>query len=171
MRIGTSAVVLTLAVATTSVIIFVAGHSNAATHTSAPPPAATNTPVALATATRTVTRAVVTHTASPVTAAHKAGSTAAHTYVGSSVEFQWGTAQVTIVVKGSVVTDLSAVTPHERAQSAYINDIAVPMLRTEVLKGKTAAQIKNIYGISGASMTSYAFYQSLLAALHTAKLM
>jgi uncharacterized protein with FMN-binding domain len=44
------------------------------------------------------------------------------------------------------------------------------MLRQEVLQARTAANIKNIYGISGATMTSEAFYQSLLAALATAHL-
>jgi uncharacterized protein with FMN-binding domain len=83
---------------------------------------------------------------------------------------QWGPVQVTIIVKGSTVSDLSATAPTERARSAYINNIAVPMLRQEVLKAKTVANIKQIYGISGATMTSEAFYQSLLAALHTAHL-
>jgi len=36
------------------------------------------------------------------------------------------------------------------------------MLRQEVLQAKTAAQIKGIYAVSGATMTSEAFYQSLL---------
>ena len=44
------------------------------------------------------------------------------------------------------------------------------MLRSEVLQAKTIDDIKNIYGISGATLTSEAFYQSLLAALHTAHL-
>jgi uncharacterized protein with FMN-binding domain len=77
---------------------------------------------------------------------------------------------VTIVVKGSVVSALSATAPTERARSAFINSQAIPILRQEVLQAKTAANIKNIYGISGATMTSQAFYQSLLAALHTAHL-
>ncbi|MGH2387052.1 MAG: FMN-binding protein [Chloroflexota bacterium] len=95
---------------------------------------------------------------------------AGHTYHGPSVNMQWGAVQVTIVVKGKLVTDLRATAPTERARSAFINQQAVPMLRGEVLKAKTVANIKRIYGISGATMTSEAFYQSLLAALHTAHL-
>ena len=95
---------------------------------------------------------------------------ATHTYLGPSVNMQWGTVQVTIVVTGKLVTDLKATAPTERPRSAYINGIAVPMLRKEVLQAKTVAKIKTIYGISGATMTSEAFYQSLLAALHTAHL-
>jgi uncharacterized protein with FMN-binding domain len=83
---------------------------------------------------------------------------------------RWGLVQVTIVVKGKVVTGLSATAPTERPRSAFINNQAIPMLRQEVLQAKTATNIKKIYGISGATMTSEAFYQSLLAALHAAKL-
>jgi uncharacterized protein with FMN-binding domain len=93
-----------------------------------------------------------------------------HTYHGPNVNMQWGVVQVTIVVKGKLVTDLKATAPTERARSAFINQQAVPMLRSEVLKAKTVANIKKIYGVSGATMTSEAFYQSLLAALHTAHL-
>jgi uncharacterized protein with FMN-binding domain len=104
----------------------------------------------------------------------QAGATKAATttrkYVGPSENMQWGPVQVTIVVKGKVVTDLSATAPTERPRSAFINQQAIPMLRQEVLQAKTAAKIKNIYGISGATMTSEAFYQSLMAALHQAKL-
>ncbi|HXT34093.1 MAG TPA: FMN-binding protein [Chloroflexota bacterium] len=92
------------------------------------------------------------------------------TYVGPSVDMQWGPVQVTIVVTGKTVTNLRATAPTERARSAYINGIAVPMLRKEVLQAKTVAKIKNIYGISGATMTSEAFYQSLLASLKSAHL-
>ena len=83
---------------------------------------------------------------------------------------QWGPVQVTIVVKGTTVTGLSATAPTERSRSAFINGQALPMLRQEVLQAKTAANIKNIDGISGATMTSEAFYQSLLAALKEAHL-
>jgi len=110
------------------------------------------------------------HSAAAAKPAAKKNVVSTRTYLGSSVDMQWGTVQVTIVVKGKLVTDLKATAPTERARSAYINGIAVPMLRKEVLQAKTVAKIKNIYGISGATMTSEAFYQSLLAALHTAHL-
>ena len=85
-----------------------------------------------------------------VTATAKRATT--RTYVGPSVDMQWGTVQVTIVVTGKTVSDLRATAPTERPRSAYINNIAVPMLRKEVLTAKTVAKIKNIYGISGATM-------------------
>jgi uncharacterized protein with FMN-binding domain len=110
--------------------------------------------------------AATTHTK---TALKKATATT-HTYAGPSVNMQWGPVQVTILVKGTTVVGLSATAPTERARSAFINSQAIPMLRQEVLQAKTAVKIKNIYGISGATMTSEAFYQSLLAALQEAKL-
>ncbi len=112
----------------------------------------------------------VTATRTPVAKA-KAKPASAHKYVGPSANMQWGPVQVTIVVTGKTVTDLSATAPTERARSAFINNQAIPMLRQEVLQAKTAANIKNIYAISGATMTSEAFYQSLLAALKQAHLM
>jgi uncharacterized protein with FMN-binding domain len=82
----------------------------------------------------------------------------------------WGPVQVTIIVKGNAVTGLTATAPTERARSAEINGTAVPMLRQEVLQAKSVAAIKQIYGVSGATLTSDAFYQSLLAAIQTAHL-
>ena len=117
------------------------------------------------------TASAASHTTAKSTTVKKPAHVTTHTYVGPSVDMQWGPVQVTIVVTGKAVSNLRATAPTERARSAFINQQAVPMLRQEVLQAKTAANIKNIYGISGATMTSEAFYQSLLAALHQAKLM
>ncbi len=91
---------------------------------------------------------------------------ATRTFKGPSVDMQWGPVQVTIIVKGKHITDLKATAPTERPRSAYINNIAIPWLRSEVLKAQSA----NIDGISGATMTSEAFYLSLQAALKQAHL-
>ncbi|HVC80721.1 MAG TPA: FMN-binding protein [Chloroflexota bacterium] len=131
----------------------------------------TSISAALLTAAVTVIPAGSVLAASHSTVKHTAKRVATRTYVGPGVDMQWGTVQVTIVVTGKTVSDLKATAPTERARSAYINGIAVPMLRKEVLQAKTVAKIKNIYGISGATMTSEAFYQSLLATLKSAHLM
>jgi len=56
--------------------------------------------------------------------------------------------------------------PNHTDRSVYINGQALPWLRQETL----AAQFKgNVQLISGATDTSYAFQQSLQAALLTAK--
>lgn len=149
-----AALLTTVAVAIPAGIIITrhAPGGNGAAPTAAP---STATPVPQATPTTQGTIPTPKHTA----------RTEAQTYVGPSTDMQWGPVQVTIVVRGNAVTDLSATAPTERARSAYINNIAVPMLRQEVLQAKTVANIKNIYAVSGATLTSDAFYQSLLAAL------
>ncbi|HWE62053.1 MAG TPA: FMN-binding protein [Chloroflexota bacterium] len=91
---------------------------------------------------------------------------ATRTVQGPSVDMRWGPVQVTLIVKGKRITDVQASAPTERARSAFINDQAIPMLRQEVLQ----AQSSNINSISGATMTSDAFYTSLQAALQQAHL-
>jgi uncharacterized protein with FMN-binding domain len=91
-------------------------------------------------------------------------TTTTRTIKGPSKDMRWGPVQVTIIVKGKRIIDVRTIAPTERSRSAYINGIAVPMLRSEVLKAQSA----KIYGISGATMTSDAFYQSLVAALKAA---
>jgi len=88
------------------------------------------------------------------------------TVTGPSVDMQWGPVQVTIVVTGKRITDVQASAPTERNRSAFINSQAIPMLRQEVLQAQSAT----IDLISGATMTSEAYDQSLQAALQTAHL-
>jgi uncharacterized protein with FMN-binding domain len=93
-------------------------------------------------------------------------STKTYKYTGPSEDMQWGPVQVTIYVKGKKITDLQATAPMERARSAFINQQAIPMLRQEVLQ----VQSDKIDAISGATMTSVAFYYSLVQALKDARL-
>ena len=83
--------------------------------------------------------------------------------IGPVESMEWGDVQVSILVKNKKIIDVQATAPTERQRSAYINSIALPMLRQEVLKAQSA----NIYNISGASMTSQAYAQSLQSALLT----
>lgn len=91
---------------------------------------------------------------------------AAGTLQGPSVDMRWGPVQVTIVVKDKQLVDVEATAPTERQRSADINGQAIPWLRSEALQAKSA----NINLISGATMTSDAFAQSLQAALAQANL-
>ena len=99
------------------------------------------------------------------TAATKHVSTAkpapTRTIAGPVENMQWGAVQVTLIVKGKRITDVRATAPMERARSAFINGQVLPILRSEVLKAQSA----NIDGISGATMTSYAYWNSLKGAL------
>jgi uncharacterized protein with FMN-binding domain len=92
---------------------------------------------------------------------------ATHVFAGPSVDMRWGPVQVQLVVKGKTIIDVRSSYPTERARSAYINEQAIPMLRSQVLKQQG---IKNVYAIGGATMTSEAYGQSLQAALNQAHL-
>jgi uncharacterized protein with FMN-binding domain len=79
---------------------------------------------------------------------------------------RWGSVQVAVVLRGTTITDISALElPMERARSAYISQTVAPMLRSEVLQAQSA----NINVISGATFTTEAYAQSLQAALDSAR--
>jgi len=84
------------------------------------------------------------------------------TFTGQAIDTPYGTVQIALVVKDGTITDVQELQlPSDRRLSQQISAQAGPMLRTEVLQ----AQSDNINGISGASFTSYGFYQSLQSAL------
>ena len=91
---------------------------------------------------------------------------------------QWGSLQVTIVVrktttitgtKKKVTRKLTAVSvptyPNHTDRSVYINQTALPILKTEALRAQSA----NINMVSGATDSSDAFAQSLQSAILKAK--
>jgi uncharacterized protein with FMN-binding domain len=91
---------------------------------------------------------------------------------------QWGSLQVTIVVrktttltgtKKRVTRKLTAVSvptyPNHTDRSVYINQTALPILKTEALRAQSA----NINMVSGATDSSDAFAQSLQSAILKAK--
>jgi predicted ferric reductase len=85
--------------------------------------------------------------------------------VGPTVSFAWGDLQVAIKVAGTRVVDAWAVTA-PGGHSQLFTQQAIPTLRSETL----AAQSADIAAVSGASMTSTAWKQSLAAALTQAGL-
>jgi uncharacterized protein with FMN-binding domain len=91
-----------------------------------------------------------------------AGSGANGTFTGQAIDTPYGTVQIALVVQNGKITDVQELQlPSDRRLSQQISAQAGPMLRTEVLR----AQSDNINGVSGASYTSYGFYQSLQSAL------
>src|SRR5579872_3418199 len=86
------------------------------------------------------------------------------TFRGPSVGMQWGNVQVTIIVKTGKIVKVKATAPHHTSRSSLINSVALPILRSEVLKAQSA----NINVVSGATLTSNAYIQSLGAALKKA---
>ena len=94
-----------------------------------------------------------------------AKSTANGTFTGPSVFVSYGNVQVEITVRDGKIVDAQALqSPNGRSQR--FSDYAVPQLRQETL----AAQSSSINNISGASYTSYGWYQSLQGALAKAGL-
>jgi uncharacterized protein with FMN-binding domain len=113
---------------------------------------------------RPITIAVLAGSAlAPITAATAPIAIAASTstYRGPSETMRWGNVSVTITVANHKVVSLNTTYPTERPRSAFINSIAGPQLRREVL----AAQSASINTVSGATLTSRAFISSLTAAL------
>ncbi len=115
---------------------------------------------------------VAVPTANAVAAAPK--KTVIQKFVGASAQAdRWGDVQVTIVVRKTTttvkgkrkvtrrMTDLSATYPDHTHRSVYINEQAIPLLRSSALQAQSA----NIQMVSGATATTYAFAQSLQSAI------
>jgi len=72
---------------------------------------------------------------------------------------------VRVVITNGKITDVQALQlPSDRERSAYISQVAGPMLRSEVLQSQSA----NIDIISGATYTSQSYAQSVESALQQA---
>ncbi len=96
-----------------------------------------------------------------------APGTAQRTVDGDTVSTQYGDVQVRIVVSGSRIVDVQALTlPSDRSRSVRISDYAGPELRQEALQAQSA----NIDTVSGATYTSDGYAQSLQSALDRAGL-
>jgi len=92
----------------------------------------------------------------------KAGKTG--TFTGPPAQGMFGPVQARLIVRSGRITDVQISAPQDNPTSAYINQQAVPLLRSETLQAQSA----NINAISGATITSDAYYQSLVTALKEA---
>lgn len=94
-------------------------------------------------------------------------STAAKTYAGDTAQTQWGPVQVQITVKNGKITASDVLqVPSGNPRDDEINSYAVPVLNSEVV----ATQNANIDMVSGATVTSDGYIQSLQSALDQAGL-
>jgi uncharacterized protein with FMN-binding domain len=101
--------------------------------------------------------------------APSSGSTgaAATTVAGSVAQTRWGPVQVQITVQGGKVVAASALqVPSGNHRDQQINAYAVPILNSEAV----AASSAQIDSVSGATVTSYGYRESLQAALDAAHL-
>ena len=96
-----------------------------------------------------------------------AAASAAGTYTGDSVMTRWGAVQVEITVADGKITAVQAVEyPQGNARDRQINAYALPVLAQEA----TQAQSAQIDAVSGATVTSDGYIQSLQSALDQAHL-
>ena len=96
-----------------------------------------------------------------------AGSASAITVTGSSADTRWGPVQVQLTVEDGTVTDVAVVDyPTENGKDRQINARAIPILVQETLDAQSA----DIDMVSGATVTSEGYLESLQAALDEAGL-
>jgi uncharacterized protein with FMN-binding domain len=89
------------------------------------------------------------------------------TYDGTVVQTRWGPVQVRITVAGGTIVDVAVpVYPDGNRRDLEINDRALPILRAATL----TAQGADIDAVSGATVTSEGYKESLQAALDAAHL-
>jgi len=89
------------------------------------------------------------------------------TVTGDTAQTQWGPVQVQITVSSGTITDVTAVQyPSGNGRDQEINSYALPVLAQEAV----AAQSANIDHVSGATVTSDGYVQSLQSALDKANL-
>jgi uncharacterized protein with FMN-binding domain len=89
------------------------------------------------------------------------------TVTGGTAQTQWGPVQVQITVAGGKITGVTAVQyPNGNGRDQEINSFAIPVLAKEAL----AAQSANIDHVSGATVTSDGYVQSLQSAIDQANL-
>ena len=94
-------------------------------------------------------------------------SSSPKTYTGDQVMTRWGPMQVEITVSGGRITAAQAVQyPNGNGRDAEINSYALPVLNQEVVD-RQSAQIDTV---SGATVTSDGYLQSLQSALDQAHL-
>jgi uncharacterized protein with FMN-binding domain len=94
-------------------------------------------------------------------------SSSTKTVTGAVAQTQWGPVQVQLVVKNGTITSVRVLQyPTGNSRDAEINNYALPILIQET----TQAQSAQIDMVSGATVTSTGYVQSLQSALDQANL-
>jgi uncharacterized protein with FMN-binding domain len=108
-----------------------------------------------------------TGSATPAPSASSGTSGGSKTYTGSVAQTRWGPVQIAITVTAGRITDVTVPTyPNGNGRDQEINAYALPILTSETL----SAQNASINGVSGATVTSDGYKESLQAALDAAHL-
>ncbi len=131
----------------------------AASPTSSPNTALTPAPKTATPTTRPTAAPTTTAKPTPVTPTNKS-------YLGSTVQTNYGPVQIRITYSAGRISGVAAVQlPSGRSRDDEINNYAVPILEHETI----AAQSANIDSVSGASYTSAGYITSLQSAIDAAK--
>jgi uncharacterized protein with FMN-binding domain len=134
-------------------------------HTSTSGPATASETVVAAPAAPQGTTSGGTTSGSTTSGSTTSGST--QTVTGSVVQTRWGPVQVKITVIGGKITAVDVPQyPDGNGKDQQINAYALPVLKQETL----SAQSANIDMVSGATVTSDGYVQSLQSALDKAGL-
>jgi len=96
-----------------------------------------------------------------------AGTSSPANYTGAAANTRWGTVQVRITVQGGKISASQAVQyPQGTSRDAQINGSALPILDQEAVQQQSAS----IDTVSGATVTSGGYLQSLQSAIDQAHL-
>jgi uncharacterized protein with FMN-binding domain len=128
---------------------------------------------------KTASPGIPNNTSNPTTSTGKESSSSANngssgsasrsakitTYTGSVAQTRWGPVQVKITVQAGKLTKVTIMQhPSGNSRDAVINSQALPILIDETMQAQSA----NIDMVSGATVTSEGYLQSLQAALDQA---
>ena len=91
--------------------------------------------------------------------------TAAQSFTGVEVGTRYGPVQVKIMVKDGKIVDAQTVQAPTGSSDRY-TQMSVPVLRERTIDAQSA----NVQAVSGASFTSYGWYESLVSAIAQAGL-
>jgi uncharacterized protein with FMN-binding domain len=138
---------------TLSVVVLLFGYDNSTSATtSASPPAA-------------ISSDNTSGSSSNSTSGSSSGKTT--TVTGSVADTQWGPVQVELTVTGGRITEVNVLQyPSGNPKDAEINDYALPILTQET----TSSQSASIDMVSGATVTSTGYIESLQSAIDQADL-
>jgi uncharacterized protein with FMN-binding domain len=119
---------------------------------------------------KTSSAATAPNASSPTTtsapeASTGSGSSNIKTYTGSVAQTRWGPVQVKITVQSGKITKVTVLQqPNGNPKDAEINSQALPILTNDTLQAQSA----NIDMVTGATVTSEGYVESLQAALDEA---
>lgn len=106
-------------------------------------------------------------TSGPTSGSKSGSSGSATTVTGDSVDTRWGPVQVRITVQNGKITASEAVVyPNGNGRDQMINSYALPILNQEAVQANSA----QIDAVSGATVTSGGYQQSLQSAVDQAHL-